>query len=440
MSSVSNADAINLFKRVYGDLTNLLPEDYPLARDIPFSQKQKVGESYVEAVVLTHETGITLSATTDAFELNPAIAGVIKQTTVVPYISVLPSILPWGVMSRTAGGGDQAFFDATKFIVRNNLKSHSKFQEIFRLYGQADALLGYVSYASQTYRGVSFTNGTGTLNGITFTNGINAASKAILLAPGQFGAGIWVGMEGVAINEVNSAGTVVAAGKLVSVNTEYGYIIVDFTPTAASAVTGSGSMRLCFNGMQSAQDYIGIQKVLSTTGTLFGIATSSYSLWQGNVADLQSTKLTLPKFQTAVANMVNKSGMEGDLMVYCNPRTWATLASTEAGLRVYDDSYRKDQAENGFESVTFYTQTGKATFKPHRCVKEGDAFALHLPTWSRSGSAEVSFSIPGMGQDVIFPLSNQAGYAFRSYSDQYVFCHMPAQNLYFKNINDESAT
>ncbi len=441
MASVSSGDVINLFKRVYGDLTDLLPEDYPLAKDIPFNQKMKVGEKYVEAVVLTNETGITLSATTDAFELNPAIAGVIKQAEVTPYISVLPSIVPWGVMSRTAGGGEKAFYDATKFIVRNNLKSHSKFQEIFRLYGQADSLLGYVSYATATYRNVAFVNGTGTLlvNGspVAFTNGINAAGKYILFAPGSFAAGIWTGMEGVAINQVDTAGTIVAAGKLVSVDTEMGVIQVDFTPVAASTVTSS---RLCFNGMQSAQDYIGIQKILSTSGNLFGISTSAYSFWKGSTANLASTKLTLPKFQIAVANMVNRGGMEGDLRVYVNPRTWANLASTEAGLRVYDQSYRPKDADNGFESITFYTQAGKAEFLPHRFVKEGDAFALHLPTWSRSGSAEVSFTIPGMGQEVIFPLSNQAGYAFRSYSDQYVFNHKPADNLYFYNINDEAST
>ncbi len=442
MSSVS--DVVALFKRVYGDLTDLLPEDYLLARDIPFNQRMKVGEKYVEAVVLTNETGITLSATTDAFELNPAIAGVIKQAEVSPFVSVLPSIVPWAVMSRTAGGGDKAFYDATKFIVRNNLKSHSKFQEIFRIYGQATALLGYVSYATATYRGVAFTNGTGTLaiNGsnVTFTNGINASSKWILFAPGQFASGMWVGMEGVKLNEVNSAGVVVATGKLVSVDSEQGAIQVDFVPTAASAVTGSGSMRLCFEGMQDDATYVGIQSILANNSVLFGINTSLYSLWHGNTFNMNQTKMTLAKFQIAVANMVNRGGMEGDIVVYLNPRSWSTLASTEAGLRVYDSSYKPGDADNGFESITFYTQTGKAIFKPHRMVKEGDAFALHLPTWSRSGSSEVSFAIPGMGQDIIFPLSNQAGYAFRSYSDQYVFCHMPAHNLYFYNINDEAAT
>lgn len=50
MSAVSSGDVVNLFKECYGDLQNLLPEDYLLAEDIPFSQKQKVGEKYVEAV------------------------------------------------------------------------------------------------------------------------------------------------------------------------------------------------------------------------------------------------------------------------------------------------------------------------------------------------------------------------------------------------------
>lgn len=437
MSQTSNADVINIFKRVYGDLTNLLPEDYPLARDIPFSQKMKVGEAYLEAIVLTHETGITLSSSTDAFELNPAIAGTIKQTSVTPYISVLPSVVPWGVISRSAGGGDKAFIDATKFIVRNNLKSHGKFQEILRLYGQAAALLGYVSYATATYRGVSFSTGTGTLNSIVFTNGVNTTTKNILLSPGQYAAGIWVGMEGVKVLQVNSSGTIVAQGKLVSTNTQYGYITVDFTPVAATSTT---SHRLCFDGMQSANDYIGINKIMTTSGTLFGVDNSLYSLWQGNSIPCSSQKFTMGLLQTGVAQAVNKGGLEGDLRVYVNPRTWATLTTTEAGLRVYDKSYSKSEADNGFESVTFYTQAGKAEVMPHRCVKEGEAYALHLPTWSRSGSAEVSFSIPGMNQEVIFPLQNQAGYAFRSYSDQYVFCHQPALNMVFTGINDEASS
>jgi len=50
MSAVSTTDVVNLFKKVYGKIHDLLPEDYELQKDIPFSEKQKVGESWVEAV------------------------------------------------------------------------------------------------------------------------------------------------------------------------------------------------------------------------------------------------------------------------------------------------------------------------------------------------------------------------------------------------------
>ena len=447
MASVSSADVINLFKKVYGDLTDLVPKDQLLSKLVPFSQKQRVGESYVEAVVLSSETGITFSSSGSAFDLNPPRAGVVSQASVVPFVSVLASIVPWSTISRSAGGGVRAFYDATKFVVRNNLKSHEKFQEIIRLYGQAPSLLGYQSHFTGTYRGVSFTDGSATLDGLTFVNGAAPAANgnhALLLGPGSFAAGIWVGMEGLKVLQVNDSGTVVASGDLVSVNSEFGYIIVDFTPVATTSsgtagTTTSSDIRVCFDGMQAANDYIGVDKILTTdSGNLFGINTADYSLWQGSQLNLNHTAaLTLSAVQDGIANMVNRSGMEGDLVMLLNPRTWASLSNNDAALRVYDSSYRQAKDEAGWEQITYYSQTGKITMMPHRCVKEGDAFALHVPTWSRSGSADVSFTVPGMPHEIIFPLENQAGYAFRSYADQYLFCHAPAQNLKISGINDE---
>lgn len=442
MAQVSGPDVLSLFKNVYGQLNdNILPESQPLQKALPFAEKQRTGEAYIEGVVLTNEVGITMSSSGELFELNPAVAGVVKQATVNPYVMVLPSVLPWSMASRS-NGSEQAFYNATKFLVKNNLRSHARFREIIYLYGQSAALLGYVSYATATYRGASFVAGTGTLTlpdatTVTFTNGINAASKLILLAPGQFASGFWVSMEGVKVNQVDSTGAIVASGKLVSVQNDLGYIGVDFTPIAASSTT---SHRLCFDGMQTAQDTVGIQKILSTTGTLFGISTSAYSLWKANTQNYASSNFTLAKYNSAVANLTNVSALDGELVTYLNPRSWATITNNAAGLRMLDDSY-KSEFENGFESISFKSQNGKSTFVAHRCVKEGDAFSLYHPCWSISGSAQVSFSIPGMpnaGQ-LIFPLENQAGYAFRSYSDTYIFCNAPAFNIYHYNINDEAA-
>lgn len=443
MSAASNGDVLNLFKKVYGNLQDLLPEDFMLAKLIPFNQSQKVGEKYVEAVTLTHETGITLGGSgLDVFELNSPIAGTVKQAEVTPYVSVLGSLIPWSVISRSAGGGAKSFYDATKYVVKNNLRSHGKFLEVFRLYGQSADLLGYTSYASATYRGVAFTNGTGTLpstqfGSIAFTNGINAAGKYILMAPGSFAAGHWVGMEGVAVVQVNASGVVVGEGKLVAVDPDFGILQVDFTPIAASSAT---SHRIGYKGMESAKEMIGMHNILNNTGTLFGIQTSAYSLWKGNKYDLGNVKFKLENLQTSIALAVNRGSLEGDVEVLVNPRTFSTMVTTEAGARKYDYAYNGKEAENGFENITFYHQAGKATIRSHRGVKEGHSFILSADCWSRSGSAEVAFSVPGVDKDIIFPEPNMSAYSFRTYSDQYLFCHAPAKNIFVSGINDESAS
>lgn len=440
MSQVSSADVVNLFKKVYGNINDLQPEDYMLQKDIPFTEKQKVGESYSEAVILTAETGWTLGSN-DAFELNPAIAGAVKQTTVSPSPTVLASVVPWTVLSRSAGGGEKAFVSGTKHIVKNNLKSHGKLLEIIRLYGQADKKLGYVSYATATYRNVAFTNGSGTLtvNGssVAFTNGVNTSEKMILVKPGDFAAGIWVGSEGAILKQINSSGAVVAEGKLVGVDADMGVLVVDFVPVAASSTS---SHRLCFDGMESVKDAMGVHKILSSNSSLFGISNTQYSLWKGNNIALNSVKFTFDRLQTGVAAAVNRGGLDGDLNIYVNPRTWGTLISTEAAKRMYDSSYKTNEADNGSEAIVFYHQAGKAIIKSHRMVMEGDVFGLHAADWSRSGSAEISMSVPGVDKDLIYPLENQAAYAFRTFSDQYVFCHAPARSLLWSGISDESAS
>jgi hypothetical protein len=138
--------------------------------------------------------------------------------------------------------------------------------------------------------------------------------------------------------------------------------------------------------------------------------------------------------------MVNRGGREGGLDIYLNARSWADVVTAETNLVSHDSKYTPTKFVNGGEGAEYHSQNGKATFHSHRMVMEGDVFALCKPTWSRSGSAEASFKIPGMNQEIIFPLENAAGYAFRSYADQYMFCHRPADNCYFKNVNDESAS
>lgn len=438
MSSVSNNTAIELFKQVYGEMHDLVPDDQILSKEIPWNDAAMVGTKFIEDVILGAEVGITFGGSSqEAFEIKPAIAGAVRQTEVTPYVSILPSILPFATIARSLGS-EKAFMAATKFITKNNLKSHNELKEVTRLYGQATLGLGTVSYYSGVYRGAAFTNGTGTLNGITFTNGINAANKQILFQQGQFAAGHWVGKQGIKVKQILvSSGAVVAAGKMVSVNAKYGYLTVDFTPVAASSVN---SHKLVYDGWENTGEMIGMDQILSTSGYLFGINNNLFSLFKGNAVDNDGQKLTLTKVQGYIADAVNGGGLEGDVTLLVNPRSWATMAVTESGLRVYDQSYKPASAANGFMDLEFYSQNGKLTVKAHRCVKEGSAYVVKMDTWKRSGSAQVGFRVPGIEGDLIKPLENQAGYQFKSFSDEYLFCYQPAYNIVISNINDESAT
>lgn len=438
---VSNATVVNIFKRVYGDISNLVPEGFPLLETMPFSEKAKVGDSYNEAVILTNENGWTLGGSSgDVFDIAPAKAGAVKQASIPGYLSVLNSVVPWSVLSRSAGAGDKAFIDATKHIVANNIKSHMKLLEIMAMYGQSDALLGYVSYATATYRGVALTNGGGTVGGVAFTAGVNTSSKAIMLAPGSFASGIWVGSEGATVHQVNSSGVIVASGELLSVDSENGILYVDFTPVAATSTT---SHRLCFDGMQSAKEMPGVNKILKNTGTLFGISAASsggYSLWRGTTQTLASVLGTFDRLQIIAANAMNRGGLNSDLKVLCNPRSFAKFINVEAARRQYDDSYKSAQYDNGAEEITFWYAGGKMVVKPSRFVKEGEMYGLVEDAWVRSGSAQISLKVPGVDKEIIFPLENSSAYAFRSFSDQYVFCRAPAQNFLLDGVNDEAAS
>jgi len=444
MAQPNNQQATDIFIDKFGDLNNLLPEAQAFCEIVKYSESEKVGDNYIEGLVLTAETGITYGGKEiEAFAINPAIAGVVKQISMQAYCTILPSVVPWLAISRSVGDGT-AFVKAMAHVVDNNLASHYRFVEAAALYGQSDAKLGYVSYTSATYRGVAFTAGAATLNGIVFaTGGVNTTSKHILLAPGEFAAGLWVGMEGVVVNQINSTGDIVASGKLVSVNSEFGYIGVDFTPVAASSTT---SHRLCYDGWESDKEMPGAFKIMQNVSTLFGVSSATYSLYKGTEHALGAVLPTFSRFNDGVVKAINRGGLggmsrkDGTLKVICNPRTWQKLLNEQAALRAYDKSYSSAEFVQGAESIVFYTAAGKAEFIASAYMKEGYMLALHMQDWVRSGSAQIKMGIPGMDDKLLFVLPQNAGMAFRTMADQYIFCRAPAKSILYTGINDENAT
>ncbi len=365
---------------------------------IPFvSRAHQEGNLYHQPVVLGLEHGVTYSLGGDAFTLNSAIAGQIKDAQVQGAQLVLRSILSYTAAARSVGGGAKAFEDATKFLVGNMLRSVARKLELEIFYGQV---------------------GIGRVSAI--------ASLVISITTSEWAPGAWVGAENMPINFRTSGGTDHGSTTITSVD------MTAQTITVASAVSAAVNDDIYVDG-SFGNEFAGIHKILTNTGTLFNISASQYTLWAGNQYDCGGTALSFTKIQSAVARAVEK-GLDGPVMLLVNPRTWANLLTDQAALRHYDSSYKTASVENGSESIKFYAQNGSVEIQPSIFVKQGYAYMLCRDEWIRVGSTDITFKRPGQGEEFFRDLENAAGYELRAFTDQAVFCSAPGKQVLLTNI------
>lgn len=393
-----------MFKEVYADkLHELIPEGLKLVNMIKFIGKEKQGGNlFHQPVILGMEHGVTFaSSDDDAFNLNPAVAGVIKDAQVRGNPMVMRSLLGYVAASRAANGKN-AFMDATKYLVANMLRSMSKKLEIHLLYGQK----GYGSVAAG---GVS--------------------GSAVTIATAEWAPGIWAGAEGMPIEILDAAGTT-SRGEftIASVNMETRVI----TLNASAATAGVVATDNVYHKGAFGNEFAGIHKILENTATLFNINAATYNLWKGNSYSVAGA-LSFQKLSKGVTRAVEK-GLDTKLVVMVNPRGWADLLQDLAALRRIDGSYSSAQLENGAKSIKFFSQNGDLEIVPSIYVKEGYAYGLCVEEWMRVGSSDITFKRPGQGEEFFRDLENAAAYELRLYTDQAVFCMSPGKNVLYTGI------
>ena len=386
------------FKEVYADkLNELIPEGLKLVNMIKFIGKEKQGGNlFHQPVILGMEHGVTFaSSDDDAFNLNPAVAGVIKDAQVRGNPMVMRSLLGYVAASRSAGGKN-AFMDATKYLVANMLRSMSKKLEIHLLYGQ---------------------KGYGAVNAA-------AVGSVIVIQTAEWAPGIWAGGEGMPIEILNSAGTV-SRGEftITSVDMDARTITVSTSAQVAGVTTND----VIYHKGAFGNEFAGIHKILENTGVLFNINASTYNLWKGNSYSAAGA-LSFAKLTKASSRPVEK-GLDSKLTYFVNPRGWADLLNDQAALRMYDQSYTSAQLQNGAKSLKFHSQNGELEIIPSIYVKEGYAYGLSLEEFMRVGSSDISFKRPGQGDEFFRDLENAAAYELRLYTDQAIFCMAPGKNV-----------
>jgi hypothetical protein len=392
-----------MFKETYADkLKELIPDGVKLLNKIEFMAKERQpGNLYHQPVILGMEHGVTFAnSDQDAFNLNPPVAGVIKDAQVRGNPVVLRSLIGYTAVSRAAQGGSKAFMDATKFVVANMLRSLSKKLEIEMLYGQ----VGYATVSS-------------------------TAGNVITITPSEWAPGIWAGAEGMPIEIRDITGAISRGNaKVTSVSMNNQTITVNALPP------GTVATDVIWHEGAYGNEFPGVHYILSvSSGNLFNISVSAYNLFSGNTFDCQSGALSFSKLNLATARAVEK-GLDGPLLSLVNPRAWANMLADQAALRKYDVSYSDSELKNGSRSIKFYSQNGELEIEPSIYVKQGYAYLLYLEDWCRVGSTDLTFKLPGSNEEFFRQVENAAALELRLFSDQAVFSSSPGKNVIMINV------
>jgi hypothetical protein len=379
-------------------LEKLIPEDHHIFRDIPFQKGHKLGRDYLQPVHLTLPHGATFSASDAVPTLKAAIASQTKEATVDAYQIIMRERVGYDAADRAASS-ESAYENDMTFLMEGLRLSHASKAEALNWYGQDSSGLGTVASIS---------------------------TNTLTIPTSQWAPGIWQGGENLRLDVYTST----TYQKTVTVTA------VDFdnlTVTVDNAQGISAADVLYFEGAYG-NSQAGIHKIVTNTGSLFGIDASTYNLWKGITQTAGSTTLSFLTLMKAVAKARVK-GFRGEADVYINPATFTDLVNQVEAART-DDQRKGMTVDRGADSFRVRSANGALNIKVSDFVKKGFAYGLVKDgSWKRIGSSDITFRYPGTDkEDFFIHLQEAAGYEFRSWSNYALFCARPGANFVINNI------
>lgn len=410
------------FKEVYSpEMLSLIPEGAKFVKKVPFvSREKQLGNKYHQPVVVSDEAGFTYAlAGAGAFSLNNSVAMSTQDAQVDGSQIVLVGSIDYETAAK-ASNSTKAFAEATGLQTKNMLESYRRRLEMTCWYGQSPTGLGTTASSANA----------------------STTSTVVTLTAASFAPLVWSGRKNHQIQFYKgSDNTLVSSGAdsvftITSVNIGNRTLTVSGTTTGISALDTAilaAAQYILWNGAASgsagtfaSNECAGVDKIVTNTGSLFNIDAAIYDLWMANTYSVGSVALTFQKIISATATAVSR-GLDESVSCWINPKTWANLATDAASLRRADGSYAEKKFENGFESLMFYHQNGSIEIIGHGMIKEGEGFILPLNKFMRIGAQDGSFTTPGRDDEIFLPSAGKAGYEYRLYSHQAVFCETPAK-------------
>ena len=399
------SDLNGLFKAVYADkLENLIPDNSILTKKVKFEQKRRIGKDFEMPVILERENGVTYAAAgAGAFALNAPINMATKNAVVPSVQQLLRSQMDYEAASKASGGNDKrAFYNSTKLLVQSMMESMTHRLECSMLYGNSATGLGASSSATST---------ASTTSDVVFTSAR------------------WCGAEGAKVDAYNSSTSAVigtAGFTIIAVDPVNRKLSLSGSTADQDSLITAVQVELFWKGTYTGAgtDMNGIDKIITNTGTLFGISAATYNLWKGSSYAMAGA-ITIAKLLKSTTIAVGR-GLNEEVDCYIAPQQFAVLNAEFADFRQLDSSYSVEKNSTGSSKLSVYAQNGVMNIYPHSMVKAGEGFILPTKYVSRIGSTDVTFNSFGNSGKFFRELSDNAGYEIRCYSDQAIFIERPA--------------
>jgi len=389
------------FYEIYAPkLEDARPKAVKLQKDVAFDADRKPGGTYHQPVLLRYEQGFTYEASgVDAVTLDLAVAAESKDATILGTQQILRSRVGYEAAARAASD-KQVFRRITETLVENMWEASSKRLEINLFNGQR--ALGKIA---------------------------SIAGSVLTITTAEWAPGNWSGMENA---KIVASSSVAAATTMRGTDTTNGdsmtITAVDLdarTVTVGTLTTGTVAGDFLWwktsRTNTGFKEFLGLDGVANSSGSLFGIDNTSFSLWKPTSYAVGSTSLTFQHVNKLLARAMSK-GLDDDTILYINPSTWADLLANEVAVRRHNEGGRANY-KVGANGIEFYTQTGMVTIKASTYVKEGYGYLIDQKKYKRVGATDITFRIqsPASLNEFFLHDPSVTAYELRNYSNQALF-------------------
>lgn len=400
------------FYEIYDKIVDPIPDSAKFMARVPYKGGAlEIGNKLHINVITSDEGGFTYAKRDDgAFTVNVGVAFTSDDAQVDAFQLLLQGSIDYETAAR-ASSSRKAFLELVGKKLQVMVASTKRRYESELWYGQSDGKLGIVGAKGANYVDIT------------------VAEWAPMLWQGKKGQFIDFYATG-----ANGALRVNGKYQITSVDLANRRLNLDKLPDATVVATDVivwyGSY-----GATVATPYTcaGVVRIASNTGTLFNINAATTDVWQGNTLTCGSANLTFQLIMQGMSALANR-GLDGDATLWVSPLTWSKLITDQAALRKYDVETKK--WVNGARALAFAHQTGTVSIIGHGMMKQGMAVLTEDAKWKRVGAQDFSFKTPGLeeGRDIFWHDPTRAGFSYRYYGAQALFCEMPSHQLQFTNI------